>query len=293
MKRFLFILLTISILSISGCAKHESQAQIVATTLPVYEFTAELCQDTGLTVSRLITENISCLHDYTLQTKQMRSAESAQLLIKSGAGLDDFLDGIGSYAVETVDCSAEIPLLCNMEENEHSDHNHEHHHEEDPHIWLSPLHAKVMVANICNSLVSQYPEQAEIIRSNRKDLDARLDELYIYGTSELQNLCTNKLITFHDGFSYLAQAFDLEILHAIEEESGSEASAEELIEIIEIIESNNIYAIFVESNGSASAAEIISKETNSCVYELDMCMGERGYFQAMYHNIDTLKEALG
>jgi ABC-type Zn uptake system ZnuABC Zn-binding protein ZnuA len=109
----------------------------------------------------------------------------------------------------------------------------------------------------------------------------------------LEYLHSRNLVTFHDGFSYLAQAFDLEILHAIEEESGSEASASELIEIINLIEANNIRTIFTESNGSVSAADIISKETNVAVKELDMCMGSRSYFDAMYHNIDTLKEALG
>ena len=81
-------------------------------------------------------------------------------------------------------------------------------------------------------------------------------------------------------------------MKAIEEESGSEASAKELIEIIRLIEDNQVKAIFTEINGSVSAANIISAETGVPVYALDMAMSGKNWFEAMYYNIDTLKEAL-
>ena len=80
---------------------------------------------------------------------------------------------------------------------------------------------------------------------------------------------------------------------AIEEESGSEASAAELIELIEEVEHHNLPAIFTETSGSASAASVISRETGAAIHTLDMAMAGDSYFDAMYHNIDTLKEALG
>ena len=51
-------------------------------------------------------------------------------------------------------------------------------------------------------------------------------------------------------------------------------------------------AIFTERSGSVSAASIIARETGVKVYQLDMAMAGDDYFAAMYHNIDTLKEAL-
>lgn len=108
----------------------------------------------------------------------------------------------------------------------------------------------------------------------------------------LANLSCRNLVTFHDGFSYFADAYSLNILHSIEEESGSEASASEIIHIIQIIEKNNIHAIFTEKTKSA-AADIIAAETGVGIYTLDMGMSDKNYFDAMYHNINTIKEALG
>ena len=85
----------------------------------------------------------------------------------------------------------------------------------------------------------------------------------------------------------------MHILRAVEEESGSEASARELIELIEEVEHHSLPAIFTEKSGSVSAAGIIARETGCGSFPLDMAMAGDSYFEAMYHNIDTVKEALG
>ena len=125
------------------------------------------------------------------------------------------------------------------------------------------------------------------------DLSANFDTLQAYGESSLNGISCRDLVTFHDGFQYLAASFDLTICKAVEEESGSEASAQELVELIEIVESKKLPAVFTEQNGATAAAEIIAKETGVKIYALDMAMAGDSYFKAMYHNIDTIKEALG
>ena len=109
----------------------------------------------------------------------------------------------------------------------------------------------------------------------------------------LRDLSCRELLTFHDGFAYFAQSFDLEIVKAVEEESGSEASAQTLIELIELVETHHLPAVFTERNGSMAAAHMIAQETGVQVYSLDTAMSGDSYFDAMYHNIVTLKEALG
>jgi len=174
------------------------------------------------------------------------------------------------------------------------DHSHtDHHHEEDPHIWLSPKNAMQMCVNICQQLSAIYPHQAEQFAGNTKALLNQLEQLQVYSQATLKELSCRELITFHDGFAYMADAFDLHILEAIEEESGSEASAAELIELTKLVQSHQLPAIFTEASGSTSAAQIISAETGAKVCSLDMAMANGSYFDAMYQNINTIKEALG
>jgi ABC-type Zn uptake system ZnuABC Zn-binding protein ZnuA len=60
-----------------------------------------------------------------------------------------------------------------------------------------------------------------------------------------------------------------------------------------LVNANHLPAIFTERNGSASAASIIARETGVESFALDMAMAGDDYFEAMYHNIDTIREALG
>ena len=288
MKRLLNIfVLTIILLLCTGC-RSEVNTQIAATTRPVYDFTSYLCKDTGLSVSCIVTQNISCLHDYTLQVDQMQKLENAQLIVLSGAGLEAFMEDM-LVNKKTIDASKNIPLLCST--HSHTDDHHEH-HENDPHIWLSIDAAQQMSQNIYDGLIEQYPEHKDIFIRNLEQLNNEFNSLKTYGATVLKEISCKNLITFHDGFSYFADANGLHILKAIEEESGSEASAKELSQIIELINENNIPAIFVEKNGSVSAAQIISAETGVKIYYLDMAMGETGYFDAMYNNFNALKEAM-
>lgn len=290
MKRILTLIAVLSLLfALAGCSPPEPQETIAATTLPVYEFTSRLCSGTDISVTRLVTENVSCLHDYALSVRQVKAVESAELVIVNGAGLEAFMDNLLINST-SIDSSEDVPLL---ECHEEHDHDHGHGHESDPHFWLSPTHAKVMVQNICAGLKSEYPQRSTAFDRNLTALLSDLDKLQIYGQQQLNELTCRKLITFHDGFSYFAEAFDLTILEAVEEESGSEASAAELKHLITLVESHNLPAIFTEKSGSVSAAHVISAETNAKIFTLDMAMSGNSYFEAMYYNINTVREALG
>ena len=295
MKRFFTIFLTAALL-LCGCSAKERPADIAATTLPVWEFTSRICEGTPLTVTRLVTEEVSCLHDYALNVRQVKAAEAAEVIVVSGAGLEEFMEDILQNK-NTIDASDRIDLLIPEEHShghEDSHHDHDgHDHEQDPHIWLSPANASIMAENIFNGMVHLYPQYRAVLENNLKQLQLELEALNVYGHEQLNVLDCRDLITFHDGFSYLADNFELHILRAVEEESGSEASARELIQLIEEVEHHELPAIFTEKSGSVSAAGIIARETGCRSYILDMAMAGDIYFEAMYHNINTLKEALG
>lgn len=292
MKKCPFLFVVLFLLGIfSGCSGKKDQPQVVATTGPVCQFAQQLCQGTDISVSQLITENVSCLHDYTLQVSQMRDAENARVVILSGAGLEDFMEDLLSGEKHVIDSSLGIALLGTCEDEHEHDHGH-HHHGEDPHIWLSPENGKIMARNICNGLAQIYPQHAETLSRNLQTLLTELDALQRYGKETLSDLSCRELVTFHDGFGYFAESFGLTVLEAVEEESGSEASAQTLKHLINLTSERGIPAIFTEVNGSTSAASVISRETGVAVFKLDMAMSGEDYFSSMYRNINTVKEAL-
>ena len=288
MKRLATFLLIASILVFHGCSFGPESYAIVATTLPVYDFTSMLCDGTSLSVGRLVTEEVSCLHDYTLKVSQMRMIESAEMIVISGAGLEDFLDDALSESHLVVDAS----VNAHLHSGSHDHVKDEHHHDHDPHIWLSTENAAEMVTVIYDALTAHYPEHIDIFKKNLDITLEKLLQLQTYGQAQLSNIRCRELITFHDGFAYFAESFDLTILKAIEEESGSEASAKEIIELVQLVDDHDLPAIYTEKSGSTACAKIVSTETGVPIYTLDMAMSGDSYFNAMYHNIDTIKESL-
>lgn len=289
-KALSLILIFLLLASLGGCASQVPPPQVLSTTLPVYSFSQYLCQNTPITVGQLIQDNVSCLHDYTLQVSQMKALEGAQVVVMNGGGLENFLSDALTVSHTIIDCSTGIAE--HHHDQEHEDH-HGHDHSQDAHFWLSPACGKQMAQNICSGLTQLFPEYKDTFSSNLDALILQLDDLQSYGESTLADLSCRNLITFHDGFSYFAESFDLHIIAAIEEEAGSETSAAKLIDLAELVRANNLPAIFTEKNGSTASAGIVAAETGAKIFTLDMGISQGDYFEIMYHNIDTVKEALG
>lgn len=293
MKKLRIVICLLAVALLAGCAPPAGTgpADILATTGPVAEIAGALTENTGLTVDTLITESVSCLHDYSLSVRQMQAVQESSLVLLSGCGLEEFMEDAlaGRDVIEIADGVA-------VHEVSGHDHDHEdghgHEHEPDPHIWLDPGNLIIMTRNAADALSSRWPEHAETIKKNASAFCAELAALRAYGEAELSNLNCRELVTFHDGFSYFAEAFDLSIAASMEIEAGSEPSAMELREIVDLVREHELPAVFTEKNGAVDAAGIVSRETGASVFALDMGM-EDGATAAIRHNIDTIREALG
>ena len=283
MKRLLCALC--ALLLLVGCTpagQEPAQMNIVATTYPTYLAALAVTDGIeGVSVSRLDTGSVSCLHDYTLTVNDMKKLSRADVIVMNGAGLEDFMsDALASTDALVIDCSERVELLPAT-----GHHGHEYSGEDlghfDPHYWMDPLNAQTMVGNVRFGLWFLFPgEVAPDLSANTTLAVEQLQPLYELGLRYLYPQSENAvsvpgLITFHDGFQYLAQAFHLPLLRSIEEEAGSEAGAKEMDEIIRLVKENNIPVIFTESNGSDATANAIARETGCTVAQLSMIMDGR------------------
>lgn len=296
--KYKLLALVLALVLLSGCAAPVAVSQgpvIAATTYPVYQFAAAVAAGTPLQVRRVITEAVSCVHDYTLTVGQMKILERCDAAVISGLGLEEFLEDVLPQG-RVLDASSGAELICTADDHHHEEkpgHHHDHDHGAyDPHLWLDPDNAAAMTRTICDGLTGLYPQYANVFRENADAYCQKLSDLKAYGLAQLEDLSCRELVTFHDGFAYFAQTFDLHILAAMEVEAGSEPSAKELEEIVHLVQDHRLPALFTEVSGSSSAADIVAAETGAQVLALDMGMGQADYFAAMQHNIETIKEAL-
>ncbi len=300
-KKSILIVLLSAFLTLPACApagEAGARLTLVCTTYPIYLFASSLTEGVeGVAVERLDTGSTSCLHDYTLSMADMKKLERADVIALNGAGLEEFLeDALATSDAAVIDCSMGVELLENLSHHhdEDGEDGHDHGHW-DPHYWMDPANARIMAANLRNNMVLLDPDHA----AEYEDNAVKTEEKLLQAEKETRELPEQYggLITFHDGFQYFARAFGLELLASVEEEAGSEASAQEIVEITQLVRAYDVPAIFTEVNGSDATAKAISRETGCGVYQLDMVMSGEGtgvedYLNAMMKNLQTAAEAL-
>ena len=308
MKKIISAALLAALFLLPGCAPasgEEARLTVVCTTYPIYLFASSLTEGVeGVAVERLDTGSVSCLHDYTLSMADMKKLERADVIALNGAGLEEFLeDALAATDARVIDCSLGVELLENLshrhEEEDQDGHDHGHW---DPHYWMDPENARIMLENLRNHLVimdadyaAEYEKNARLSDETLRSCQGRIQDVWDEYSSQLEE--RPRLITFHDGFQYFARAFDMELLASIEEEAGSEASAHEIVEITELVREYHIPAIFTEVSGSDATAKAIGRETGCGVYQLDMVMSGEGrgvedYERAIDQNLRTVAEVL-
>ena len=294
------------LLSLTACGaptenkEDDGALTIAATTYPVYLLADMVIGDLdGLELKLVVDQQISCLHDYTLSVQDMRILEQADVILINGAGFEEFLDDVlETLDTPVIDCSEGVELLPyeGHEDHDHGEAEDDHDHY-DPHIWMDPNRAIQMMENIAGGLAEVQEAYSEDDLLNHMRMPAaHIGEAAQEWKEAFDALpgTQRKLITFHDGFGYFADAFDLEILKAIEEEAGSEASAKDIKEIVGLVREYDIPVIFTEENDSDATAKAIQRETGVKIGTLSMLMSGNGldYLQAMDQNLQTIYDGM-
>ena len=168
-RRMIALLLAaVLVLALTGCAKKEHsegkpKADLLATTQPVYQLTCALTDGTGLSVGLLISESVSCLHDYTLTVSQMEMIEQSGLVLESGLGLENFMEDV-LRGKTRIDISRNLDTLPGEDGA-------------DPHWWLDPMRYKQAAELAAQELGAQYPEFADQISENLAAFCEKLSSL--------------------------------------------------------------------------------------------------------------------
>ncbi len=139
--------------------------------------------------------------------------------------------------------------------------------ERDPHIWLSPSRAQVIVATIADELSKMDPLNADTYRANAETYQQQLEQLDNNIKSSLAGLEQKSLIVYHPALGYFADDYDLRMV-AIEEE-GKNATADHIQEIIDLAKSEGIKVIFYQASVSSKQADAIAEDIGGYTEQID------------------------
>lgn len=316
-KGIIFILISTLLLSVglffvsrSSVEKETDKIVIVATLFPQYDFAKQIGGD-KVEVSLLLTPGTET-HTYEPTPQDIVKINNADLYLYTGKYMEPWSDRIAKAVdsdTKIVDVSANVNLIESEHENheEHEAHDEEirhenHNHGYDPHIWLDPDRAIVMVNNITDALISVDSENAGYYRANADRYIAEIKNLDS-DISEMVKNAESKKIAFGGTFAYayFVNKYNLEYVSAYDScGEDTEPSVTNIKKVIDYMKENDIGVIFYQEMSSGKVADTIAKETgaqklvfhtihNATSDEIDR--GET-YVTIMRKNLENLKIAL-
>ena len=142
--------------------------------------------------------------------------------------------------------------------DDHDDHEGHHHGEFDPHIWLDPINAKVILNEMVEHLIENDSKNATTYKSNLNKALKDIDKLTMDVMTELNT--STPSIVFHDAYQYFETRFNVKVLGAFTVNTDVMPGAEQLEEIREIIEHDKITCIFSEPQFNPDIINAVAKD---------------------------------
>ncbi|MEO7295768.1 MAG: metal ABC transporter substrate-binding protein [Candidatus Limnocylindria bacterium] len=261
----------LSILALVGCSgggpSDDGRLRVVATTTQVGSVAREIGgEDIEL---KVLLQPGAEAHDYEMTPAAAAAVEDADIILRSGAGLESWLDD----ALETIgtpegtrDMSDGVTLREPDEPGDEDDHGGA-----DPHYWLSAPNAVVMVENVEGALAaadaanaSAFAERADGLIERLEAADAEIRSLLAEIPDDERGIVTN-----HDALGYFIDEYGLRFVGSVfpSLDVSAEPGPGELAELVETIRAEDVVAIFSESAVNPELASTIADETDAEVID--------------------------
>jgi zinc transport system substrate-binding protein len=226
---------------------------VAVTLVPYADFVRNIGGD-KVDVTIMVPSGASP-HSYEPTTSQMTALSEAGIYIKVGAPIEFELAWLDKLIQQNPDMlvingSDGINLITSTDPDEPG---------MDPHVWTSPVNARIIVQNICEGLVAADPDNTAYYESNRDSYLSELDALDKYINGKFEGYAVRYFLIYHPSFGYFAEEYDLNQL-SIEFE-GKEPTPQGLQECIDLAEQYDLNYVFIEPQYPLQYAQTIADAT--------------------------------
>lgn len=328
MKAAMGLSLAIPAVLLAGTVQAAEPPVVVTSIKPIHSLVSAIMQGVG--TPALIVDGAASPHTYSLKPSNARVLQNAKVVFWVGPGMEAFLEkplaALGSDAVvaELEDAPGLVRLPFREggafeahdhgDEDDHdhaeaghdhghdNDHGHEdgHHHEHgeyDTHLWLDPMNAKAMAAEITTTLVAADPANAITYEANSKALDEKLDALDKEIATIVAPVKDKPFIVFHDAYQYFEHRYDIRVAGSITVSPETIPGAERVSEIHRKVGDLGATCVFAEPQFEPRLIDVVIEGTKARSGVLDpeaatLQAGPDLYFTLMRGIANSMKDCL-
>lgn len=303
LKAIAILIALTALLPLQAQAQHllyqKPKVKIVATTSQIADIIHNITGD-HMQVTTLMGSGIDP-HLYRPTRSDLFALKSADIIVYNGLNLEAQLQGVISKMAETK------PVISVAKALNKKDLIFEEEETFDPHIWMNVNNWSRSIDPILETLQTFDERNAVAYGEAAKAYRKKLDKLDYNIQVAIATIPRDKriLITAHDAFGYLGQAYGMAVVGIQGLSTESEAGLQRIESIIDTIIKHDISAIFTESSVDDRNIEAIIEGVKARNHHTFIggdlysdAMGEKGsfadnYIGMMVHNVSIISEALG
>ncbi|WKD60169.1 Manganese ABC transporter substrate-binding lipoprotein precursor [Corynebacterium ciconiae DSM 44920] len=134
------------------------------------------------------------------------------------------------------------------------------HGDTDPHVWLDPNNGVAMTKVIAEALAAADPSGRAEYQRRAEAYEAQIRDTATEMQRDIDQIPASrrKLVTTHDGYGYLAEAFELEVAGFVSPNPAVQPSPRDLRALRETLRGLNVPAVFVQPNTTAQTQDLLS-----------------------------------
>lgn len=241
---------------VTGCGRSSQgsgKPVVVATTTQVADFVRTV-GGPDVTVDQLLAPNTEA-HDYEPSSSDLSAIADATVIVASGAGIDGWIDKLRESAGSSAPVVTAAAGITTIRTGGVS----------DPHVWMDPNNAIVMVGNIRDGLVRADPAHAKAYRTRAASYIGELKRLDADLARQIATVPTTKrrMVTDHDAFAYFARHFGITIIGTAIPSlaSGAEPNSRDLTRLVTLMRREGVRVIFAEAGVNPTIARALADET--------------------------------
>jgi zinc transport system substrate-binding protein len=260
----------------NGCGKAgsagavaEGKPRVVVSIFPVYDLVRRVAgpdADVLLLVPPGRSE-----HGFDPTPRDSETAAKATLGVMVGLGLDPWMEKLVKEAAPSarlLKLGDRVPTLTVEDDRDHGDHDPDK-GTLDPHVWLDPQRAQLMVRAVAEELGRADPGHVLGYRERATALDKELAALDKEAEARTKALTRRGFVTFHGSFQYFAERYRLDVLAVVERVPGEQPSSDHVSKVRKVLKDTNAPALFSEPQLDARPATSLAGEEKIPVGVLD------------------------
>ena len=266
-----------SIMPVKMVMADQKPLSIVASIKPVHALVAGVMGDLG--TPHLLLAAPTSAHHFTLKPSQARALQNADIVFWIGPGMEQPLTkALATLAADAqsvaLDDSAGL-VLFDFGDDGHDDHGtkdkHDGHggHGINPHIWLDPFNAQIMLGVIADHLGKADPVNAKAYQANADAMRQTFAQLQIDIARQLAPFAESKFLVLHDAHIYFERRFGMRAHAAITTEPDVMPTAAKIKKLRHDLESHPMDCIFGEPFLGQKAVRLIAEGSDIRIGQLD------------------------